>query len=110
MGSFLRPFGLSDRWSILFYFENGGYVRSYGTKPAESDRNPSFVEHLVERVEFKEGSYGHTVELYSEYGWNKGLLWRSKAGEKTFDVPVRICSYKVISEGLLRTVFGGRGE
>jgi hypothetical protein len=83
----------------MVFLDNGRPLRSYGTRSVSVNYNFDFGESLIDRVVFKEGTFGKTVELYRRSNWEGGCCFRSRAPcDQRFDEPMRIRSYKIIRD------------
>jgi len=105
MDTLLCYFGFRkvERWDLIIFFEDEGYIKSYGTRPADvnysfgfkiDDENRMPKDRFVSRVIFSRGTFANEVELYKEHNWGN-LAFRNKSCNHHFSVPVRVRSYKI---------------
>ncbi|KAI9765337.1 MAG: hypothetical protein M1840_007417 [Geoglossum simile] len=96
LASPILPRDILQRWYLTVYLDNGRPLRSYGTLPVSVNYTFDFGESLIDRVVFKAGTFGKTVELYRRSNWEKGPCFRNAPCDQRFDEPMRIRSYKIM--------------
>lgn len=99
-----RVLGLFSRWNLTLYLENGRSLKCYGTRVTELNLK-DFEDDNVERVVFSEGTFGHCVTLYKNYGCKEeDWVFRRHGCDARFREAKRVRSYKITNEGLFKTL------